>query len=132
MYFVIIILEAEEFNPDQPVPILENVWDAFKNYQASKEKLDQVGQPASAEAAVESIEAALPSTSFNPMPKNNEEVSAVIMMDHDYCAAVPEPAPVVDEIVEKPDCTMVEASQSMDHDYCTTGATEVSYKLFLF
>lgn len=66
------------------------------------------------------------------MPKNNEEVSAVIMMDHDYCTAVAQPVPVIDEIVEKPDCTMVEAAQSMDHDYCTTGATEVNYELFDF
>lgn len=84
--------EENEVDGDKPVPILENIWDDFKNYQAKTKEKNDTG--------VED--------------KQSESIDLVvnldiIMRDHDYCITNK------DDIVE----SKSEIDMSVDHDYCT-------------
>lgn len=70
---------------EQPAPILENVWDNFKNYQASKEKLEN---PTGTGTSEPEDVLATPSTSTSQENgtdvDNCKHLASIVMMDHDY------------------------------------------------
>ncbi|CAH0554681.1 unnamed protein product [Brassicogethes aeneus] len=102
---VVVKGEVEE-EPEKPTPIIENIWEDFKNYQANKDKLDQIFVEST---VVEEIK-------VEEEEKKPEEMSAeAALRDHDYCID-PERKPDASIIEVKPDLTLTER---MDHDYCT-------------
>lgn len=90
--------DTEEIDAEKPAPILENIWDDFKNYQANKEKLDN---------------ATVDEKPVEESTKVDEPDLNVILNDHDYCARTS------DEIIEE----KADVDTSVDHDYCTQPAT---------
>lgn len=83
---------------EKSVPILENIWDNFKNYQANKEK----AEGSSIETDKVEVIPILEDT-----PLDSGKLLEIINLDHDYTPLVAETQD------EKKD---VEAN--MDHDYC--------------
>lgn len=92
------IRDTEEMDHEKPAPILENIWDDFKNYQANKEKLDS----AVASEDTENEHVTIQEPNLN-----------VILNDHDYCARTN------DEMIEE----KADVDTSVDHDYCTQPTT---------
>ncbi|KAJ8947008.1 hypothetical protein NQ318_019089 [Aromia moschata] len=91
---------------ENPNAVIQNIWDNFKNYQASKEKLDIMF------SEVDKAEQG----SDIPVPVVEEELTVeVALRDHDYCI---DPEKKIDtSLIEvKPALTMTE---SVDHDYCS-------------
>ncbi|XP_023019692.2 misexpression suppressor of ras 4 [Leptinotarsa decemlineata] len=93
-------LPTEEENPTS---VIQHIWDNFKNYQESKQKLDSMYTEPT-ETTNE--------TSDIPVPIVEEISSEVALRDHDYCSN-PE---------KKTDITLFEVkpalNDSVDHDYC--------------
>lgn len=85
---------------EKPAPIIENIWDDFKNYQAKKEgKLDNV----LSEDAEKSNEDKKP------------DCLDIIMKEHDYFIIEPETTDTLIETIPKTS----DISASIDHDYCS-------------
>lgn len=99
--------EVREINEDfdNPNSVIQNIWDNFKNYQANKEKLDNMFSEV--EKAEQSVDI--------PAPVVNQLTAEIALRDHDYCV---DPEKTVDtSLIEvKPALTMTE---SVDHDYCS-------------
>ena len=106
------VVENEITQPPIEEPLVEstevvpeNIWDDFKNYQANKEKFDNMfsetdkGDPNQADVA--------------PIVENEPLTLEMALRDHDYCID-PDNKPDVSFTEVKPDL-----SQSVDHDYCT-------------
>lgn len=111
--------DADVDTQEKPVPILENVWDDFKNYQANKGKLDQILTEVDKPTAAEETQMEVVD------PKIQEEIDAranlveIIMQDHDYFQIQPEEEPIQDTTVTEaqPEPSATETVPSMDHDY---------------
>ncbi|GLV32295.1 Misexpression suppressor of ras 4 [Carabus blaptoides fortunei] len=101
----------------KPVPILDGIWDNFKNYQATIEKRDSLNPELADKCDEMKVE-----------PAELEEEYSVpdleaIMADHDYCLP-PEP-PQLAEPVEGPlEKVKTDVDSGMDHDYCTVGKNQ--------
>ncbi|KAB0794712.1 hypothetical protein PPYR_11551 [Photinus pyralis] len=92
------------------IPVLENIWDDFKLYQASKEKIEGGNEP---EEEIEKTENELPESTEEAQPvMAQQDIVNIVMMDHDYSLLSQEY-----KMESKP---IVERSQSMDHDYCSS------------
>lgn len=88
---------GKELEPqEKPAPVIENIWDDFKNYQANKEKLDNPlsDQPESPE-------------------EEKENLAEIVMKDHDYYVDEPSTFDTINEIPPEG----VETAHSIDHDY---------------
>lgn len=100
---------------DKPVPILENVWDDFKNYQANKGKLDQILTDENL------LETAAVTEEIDYKPNLVE----IIMREHDYFQMEVEETPKdtineIDPLPQTETTTTAEgtdAGPSLDHDY---------------
>lgn len=93
-----------------PVPILENVWDDFKNYQANIAKLDILTDVGKEED--------------DDLPKILTDIPEVLtvevaLRDHDYCAPTMDTLKEEEDMFAKPTTSVVAADTSADHDYCT-------------
>ncbi|CAH1154218.1 unnamed protein product [Phaedon cochleariae] len=93
---------SEEENPSA---VIQTIWDNFKSYQQSKQKLDMFLDTDKAEQDnVENVEDI-------PVPIVEELTTETALRDHDYCVEL-----------EKKDTTLVEVkpalNESIDHDYC--------------
>lgn len=103
--------EIEE-STEKAIPVIENVWDDFKNYQANKGKLDTI----------------LPDNekpSEEPVEKEEEEkidIVDVIMKEHDYYTEESENVNVTDETTANQN---TEVAHSIDHDYCSPTSVPV-------
>lgn len=81
------------------VPILENIWDDFKNYQANKEKAEGNN--------VEDKPDLIPILEDRPL--DNTKLLEIIKMDHDYgCLET-----------QQVNSDSKEIDTNMDHDYCS-------------
>ncbi|KAJ8918652.1 hypothetical protein NQ315_013159 [Exocentrus adspersus] len=90
---------------DNPNSVIQNIWNNFKNYQASKEKMDNMFSEI--DKPEESSDASVLIT--------DTLTTEVALRDHDYC--VDPEKPVDTSIIEvKPALMMTE---SVDHDYCS-------------
>ncbi|XP_060528883.1 uncharacterized protein LOC132703566 [Cylas formicarius] len=88
--------------------VIQNIWDNFKSYQASKEKLDQMFVNQETDKYEDS-------TSEIPIPHVEVLTMEMALMDHDYCID-PERKQVDQSIIEvKP---ALESTERVDHDYC--------------
>ncbi|CAG9760513.1 unnamed protein product [Ceutorhynchus assimilis] len=99
---------------DTPSSVMQDIWDNFKNYQAHKEKLDNmlIGDV--------DLKVDQPYIPDIPIPKLEVEVEEVIgadeaLLDHDYCRNAEE-APTADSILEV--MPALEAKESTEHNYC--------------
>ncbi|CAH2007562.1 unnamed protein product [Acanthoscelides obtectus] len=101
----------EKQEAEDSTSVIQDIWDNFKNYQASKEKLDNMF---STEEKAEK-----PPEEEIPIPMIDEEPTVQIaLMDHDYCLE-PEQKTDASLIEVKP---ALEMRESVDHDYCTAKA----------
>lgn len=101
---------------EKPAPILENIWDDFKNYQANKGKLDQI--VTEAEKVTEELPEAI--TAITEETENKLNLVEIIMKEHDYFQMeVEEEAPkdTINEIDPLPTTEATDAVPSLDHDY---------------
>lgn len=79
---------------DSSNSVIQNIWDNFKNYQASKEKLDNfLLEPEKFSEKMEDIE-----PEVSEQIKIEEAAAAVVLMDHDYCI----------DVEKKPDTSIIE------------------------
>ncbi|KAK4875203.1 hypothetical protein RN001_011625 [Aquatica leii] len=94
------------------VPVLENIWDDFKLYQASKGKMDNVGK-----SEIDTEE--LPTTSDGDEKSDikQEEIVNIIMRDHDYSL-------LSQEYKTEPQNQHSVEGTSIDHDYCSSNKVE--------
>lgn len=101
-------LQQQAVVDDASSSVMQNIWDNFKNYQASKEKLDHM---LIGEFDTKPDEPYVPDI---PIPMVEEELTwQVALRDHDYCA---EQGKDTDTIIEvKP---ALESAERVDHDYC--------------
>lgn len=85
-------MKDKEADTEKPPPVMETIWDDFRNYQANKDKEENKQDD------------------YAPLLE-------IIMNDHDYCVASKteeeksEPEPVTQENSDK-------VQMSVDHDYC--------------
>ncbi|XP_049823195.1 uncharacterized protein LOC109597200 isoform X2 [Aethina tumida] len=105
---------AQAMEVDKPAPVIEDIWDNFKNYQANKDKLDQIFND---------------STKVDSPPKILDEpidlvvTAGMALKDHDYCID-PENKPDMSIVEVKPALTL---SDSVDHDYCSPKTLKPSH-----
>ncbi|KAF5290019.1 hypothetical protein FQR65_LT11685 [Abscondita terminalis] len=111
--------EPEQRVSDEPVtismesaPVLENIWDDFKLYQATKEKekIENLGK------SEVDTDGELPSTSsvVDEIPViKQEEIVNIIMRDHDYSL-------LSQEYKTEPQTQQTLEGTSLDHDYCSS------------
>lgn len=103
---------------EKPVPILENVWDDFKNYQANMGKLDQILVDKPSEETLINIE--------NKTEKIEEkpDLLEIIMKEHDYYQIEVDEEPLKDTLNEiSPETVITDTVPSMDHDYFSPSDT---------
>nr|CAI5839792.1 unnamed protein product [Callosobruchus analis] len=104
-------IQENQEKEEDTTTVIQDIWDNFKNYQASKEKLDNMF---SMEDKLEK-----PPEVEIPIPIVEEEPTVqMALMDHDYCVD-PEQKTDTSLIEVKP---ALEMTESVDHDYCTAKA----------
>lgn len=110
----------------KPVPILDGIWDNFKNYQATIEKRDGLNVELTSQKELTDTADKCEDMKLEPAEVEEEcpvPDLEVIMADHDYCLP-PEP-PQLAEPAEQPlDKVKTDADSGMDHDYCTMGKNQ--------
>lgn len=109
-------------NQEKPVPILENVWDDFKNYQANKGKLDQilaeVDKSTIEDSQTQTTEAKIEEVDGRP------ELLEIIMMEHDYFQTNEQDTNDKDTLNDtSSNAVVTDTVPSMDHDYFSPSDT---------
>ncbi|XP_018333860.1 uncharacterized protein LOC108742981 [Agrilus planipennis] len=112
--------EPDKIEIQESAPVLENIWDDFKNYQANKEKLENLVSNVNGaldtivtDKLVEAAENAAKSDKILEEERQSHLLS-IINQEHDYCIIEKVNEEQVDE-----NQTSNEIPQNMDHDYCS-------------
>lgn len=95
-------LDTEAEVLDKPAPVIENIWDDFKNYQAQIGKLDNIlSEPEK--------------TSESPILVDEKpDCLDIIMKEHDYYVIEPENTDTPETMLQA-----IDIAASIDHDYCS-------------
>ncbi|KAL1501907.1 hypothetical protein ABEB36_007140 [Hypothenemus hampei] len=92
---------------DTSSAVMQGIWDNFKNYQATKEKIDNMLIP--------ETKPDQPYIPDIPIPVVDDGfILRSILHDHDYYVKISKPTDAIIEV--KPS---LESTESIDHDYCT-------------